>query len=426
MPLPQQHRYRVLLTVLVIAAGLLVSLWLGGRYAEQRAWDERSVEAIAAALGAEYAGQLKIIFLLLIAGVGVKAALVPLHGWLPQAMVAPAPVSALLHAVAVVKAGAFGIVRIVYEVYGVEFAQTLNLLLPLAIIASITIVWGSFRALFQDDLKKRLAFSTVSQVSYIALGVALFGPIGTIGGLVHLVHQGIMKITLFFCAGNYAETLGIHKVSEMDGAGRRMPLTTLAFSIFVMRATRELSEALQSLLRLRHELEIQHRIASNAARTDELTGLNNLRAFKEQADTMFTASRCNGLPLCALLVDIDHFKQINDTHGHATGDRVLQAVAQALKTTLREADLCGRLGGEEFGVLLTGTNLHEALQLAEKLRLAIQAIVVPMDNTGVTISVGVAEAGAACADITTLLAQADAAMYHAKANGRNRVHGGSA
>ncbi len=186
---------------------------------------------IASALGAEYAGQLKIIFLLLIAGLGVKAALVPLHGWLPQAMVAPAPVSALLHAVAVVKAGAFGIVRIVYEIYGVEFAQSLNLLLPLAIFAAVTIVWGSVRALFQDDLKKRLAYSTVSQVSYIALGVALFGPLGTIGGLVHLVHQGIMKITLFFCAGNYAETLGIHKVSEMDGAGRRMPLTTLAFSI---------------------------------------------------------------------------------------------------------------------------------------------------------------------------------------------------
>lgn len=186
---------------------------------------------IAAALGPEYAGQLKIIFLLLIAGVGVKAALVPLHGWLPQAMVAPAPVSALLHAVAVVKAGAFGIVRIVYEVYGVEFAQSLDLLTPLAFLAAITIVWGSFRALFQDDLKKRLAYSTVSQVSYITLGVALFGPVGTIGGLVHLVHQGIMKITLFFCAGNYAETLGVHKVSETDGVGRRMPLTTLAFSI---------------------------------------------------------------------------------------------------------------------------------------------------------------------------------------------------
>jgi multicomponent Na+:H+ antiporter subunit D len=186
---------------------------------------------VVSVLGPEYAGQLQLIFLLLIAGVGVKAAIVPLHGWLPQAMVAPAPVSALLHAVAVVKAGAFGIARIVYEVYGVEYAQSLGLLLPLAVAASITIVWGSFRALFQDDLKKRLAFSTVSQVSYIALGVALFGPVGTVGGLAHLVHQGIMKITLFFCAGNYAETLGIHKVSEMDGVGRRMPLTTVAFSI---------------------------------------------------------------------------------------------------------------------------------------------------------------------------------------------------
>jgi multicomponent Na+:H+ antiporter subunit D len=186
---------------------------------------------VVSTLGPEYAHQLQIIFFLLIAGLGVKAALVPLHGWLPQAMVAPAPVSALLHAVAVVKAGAFGIVRIVYDVYGVEFAQRLNLLTPLAVAATITIIWGSFRALFQDDLKKRLAYSTVSQVSYIVLGVALFGPIGTIGGLVHLVHQGIMKITLFFCAGNYAETLGIHKVSEMNGVGWRMPLSTLAFSI---------------------------------------------------------------------------------------------------------------------------------------------------------------------------------------------------
>jgi len=183
------------------------------------------------ALGPAYALQLQLIFLLLIVGVGVKAALVPLHGWLPQAMVAPAPVSALLHAVAVVKAGAFGIVRIVYEVFGVEFAQTLNLLTPLAIAASVTIIWGSLRALWQDDLKRRLAYSTISQVSYIVLGVTLFGPIGTIGGLVHLVHQGIMKITLFFCAGNLAETLGISRVSQMNGIARRMPLTMIVFSL---------------------------------------------------------------------------------------------------------------------------------------------------------------------------------------------------
>jgi multicomponent Na+:H+ antiporter subunit D len=174
---------------------------------------------------------LSLIFALLIAGLGVKAALFPLHGWLPQAMVAPAPVSALLHAVAVVKAGAFGIVRVVYDVYGVEFADSLGLLTPLGVLAAFTIVYGSIKALSQDHLKKRLAFSTVSQVSYIALGTAIFGPLATIGGVVHLVHQGIMKITLFFAAGNYAETLGIHRVSEMDGVGRRMPGTTLAFSI---------------------------------------------------------------------------------------------------------------------------------------------------------------------------------------------------
>jgi multicomponent Na+:H+ antiporter subunit D len=135
-----------------------------------------------------YATQLRFIFLLMIAGLAVKAALVPLHGWLPNAMVAPAPVSALLHAVAVVKAGAFGIVRVVYDVFGIEFSAELGLLQPLAVVAAFTIVYGSVRALFQDELKKRLAFSTVSQVSYIVLGAGILGPIATIGGIVHLVH----------------------------------------------------------------------------------------------------------------------------------------------------------------------------------------------------------------------------------------------
>lgn len=174
---------------------------------------------------------LMMIFALLITGLGVKAALVPLHGWLPVAMAAPAPVSALLHAVAVVKAGAFGIIRVVYDVYGIEFTRDLGLTTALAGVAAITIVYGSIRAVFQDDLKKRLAYSTISQVSYIALGTAIAGPIATIGGMIHLVHQGLMKITLFFCAGNLAETLGIHKVSEMKGAGKRMPLTMTAFTI---------------------------------------------------------------------------------------------------------------------------------------------------------------------------------------------------
>ncbi len=172
-----------------------------------------------------------MIFFLMIAGLGVKAALVPFHAWLPQAMVAPAPVSALLHAVAVVKAGAFGIVRVVYNVFGVDFAAALGVTGPLVWLAALTIIYGSLRALFQEDLKRRLAFSTVSQVSYIVLGVAIAGPVATIGGLVHLVHQGLMKITMFFCAGNLAETLGIHKVSEMNGVGQRMPWTMAAFTL---------------------------------------------------------------------------------------------------------------------------------------------------------------------------------------------------
>lgn len=186
---------------------------------------------VLAALGAEHRSALIVIFALLITGLGVKAALMPLHGWLPIAMAAPAPVSALLHAVAVVKAGAFGIVRVVYDVYGVKFADELGVTGPLAVLAAFTILYGSIRALSQDDIKRRLAYSTISQVSYIILGVAVVGSASTIGGVVHLVHQGIMKITLFFCAGSLAETLGIHKVSELRGVGRRMPWTMAAFTL---------------------------------------------------------------------------------------------------------------------------------------------------------------------------------------------------
>jgi multicomponent Na+:H+ antiporter subunit D len=175
--------------------------------------------------------QLTLIFLLLIVGLGVKAALVPLHGWLPQAMVAPAPVSALLHAVAVVKAGVFGIVRVVYDVFGIETAAGLGLLPPLAVAAAVSILYGSIRAMEQEDLKRRLAYSTVSQLAYITLGVALVGPLATTGALAHLVHQGIMKITLFLCAGVIAETLGIHRIRDMAGLGRRLPLTMLAFTV---------------------------------------------------------------------------------------------------------------------------------------------------------------------------------------------------
>ncbi len=144
---------------------LLATVWLQS-FAGPVEFRERGVlEPYAATHG----WQLVVLFFVFVAGLGVKSAIVPLHGWLPKAMVAPAPVSALLHAVAVVKAGVFGIVRVVYDVYGVEFSQDLGVLGPLAAAAAVTILYGSLRAVFQDDLKRRLAYSTVSQVSYIVL-----------------------------------------------------------------------------------------------------------------------------------------------------------------------------------------------------------------------------------------------------------------
>lgn len=210
-------------------AVLIGVVWLT-MYAGPEDFAEGGADAVAQ-LASDSPEVAVAIFVLLIGGLGVKAALFPLHGWLPQAMIAPAPVSALLHAVAVVKAGVFGIVRVIDDVYGIEVAMELGLLTPLLVVASFTVLYGSYQALRQTDLKRRLAYSTVSQVSYVVLGVTLFDVTGTTGGVVHLVHQGLMKITLFFCAGLFAQVLGIHTVAQTRGVGRRMPWTTAAFTV---------------------------------------------------------------------------------------------------------------------------------------------------------------------------------------------------
>ncbi|OQW93448.1 MAG: NADH dehydrogenase [Beggiatoa sp. IS2] len=171
------------------------------------------------------------IFMLLTLGFGVKAALAPLHSWLPRAAIAPTPVSAFLHAVAFVKVGTFGMMRVVYDVYGVYFAYHLGVLTLLTLIAVITIIYSSVRALFQDDLKRLLAFSTVNQAAYITLGISLFGTLGITVSIVHFIHQGLVNLTLFLCAGNFAHTLGIHKICGMHGVGKRMPWTMAAFTL---------------------------------------------------------------------------------------------------------------------------------------------------------------------------------------------------
>jgi multicomponent Na+:H+ antiporter subunit D len=160
-----------------------------------------------------------------------KAGIMPFHAWLPAAMVAPTPVSALLHAVAVVKVGVFSIFRVITGIFGSNLLLSLNLGTVLCYIAAFTILTASLIALSQDGLKRRLAFSTIGQLSYIILGAALLSPKGQVGGLVHIAMHAFGKITLFMCAGAIFVATGKKYISEMVGIGKRMPVTMLAFFI---------------------------------------------------------------------------------------------------------------------------------------------------------------------------------------------------
>ncbi len=171
-----------------------------------------------------------VLFVMFIFGIG-KAALMPLHRWLPAAMVAPTPVSALLHAVAVVKAGVFAVLKVTVFVFGIDLLRTTAGSGWLIYVAGFTILAASTIALFQDNLKRRLAYSTISQLSYIVIGAAMLHPLALQGASLHIVAHAVAKITLFFAAG--AILVASHKtcVSELDGIGRRMPWTMSAFAI---------------------------------------------------------------------------------------------------------------------------------------------------------------------------------------------------
>jgi len=173
---------------------------------------------------------LSILFALFALG-SMKAAWMPFHSWLPAAMVAPTPVSSLLHAVAVVKAGVFGFVRIVCHVFGIDLISALGLGLLLGAVASFTMIMASFLAIGQDNLKRRLAYSTISQLSYILFGVALLSPFGIKGAMIHIPFHAFMKITLFLCAGAIMVITGKKKISQMAGIGKQMPVTMIAFTI---------------------------------------------------------------------------------------------------------------------------------------------------------------------------------------------------
>ena len=163
-------------------------------------------------------------------GIG-KAALMPFHRWLPAAMVAPTPVSALLHAVAVVKAGVFSVVKVIVYVFGVERIAGLWSVDWLPTVAGFTIIAASIVALRSDNLKRRLAYSTVSQLSYVVLSAALLAPLSVMGAALHIAAHAVSKITLFFAAGAIYTASHKTEVSQLDGIGRRMPWTMVAFAV---------------------------------------------------------------------------------------------------------------------------------------------------------------------------------------------------
>jgi multicomponent Na+:H+ antiporter subunit D len=171
-----------------------------------------------------------VLLALYMFGIG-KAALVPVHRWLPAAMVAPTPVSALLHAVAVVKAGVFTVVKVIVYVFGVENLAGMSSANWLIWIAGFTILAASVVALRSDNLKRRLAYSTISQLSYVTLAAALLTPTSIIAATVHIAGHAVSKITLFFAAGAIYTTTHKTEISQLDGIGRRMPVTMTAFAI---------------------------------------------------------------------------------------------------------------------------------------------------------------------------------------------------
>lgn len=176
-------------------------------------------------------GNLLAIFWCFLAGFGVKAALVPLHGWVPDAHpAAPAPFSTVLSGV-MVAAGSFGIMRVVFNVFGVSLLGELGVMEYVQYIAAFTVIFAAILAVNQDNIKRRLAYSTISQMGYVTLGISLLGEQAAIGALVHITNHAFMKGTLFLCAGLLIKHAGIHNVSEMRGIAKRMPITMGAFAV---------------------------------------------------------------------------------------------------------------------------------------------------------------------------------------------------
>lgn len=207
-----------------IALLLTAIVWT---WVEAGTTDFRPGGILAGTLEGPEVGLLLFLFMF---GIG-KAALMPIHRWLPAAMVAPTPVSALLHAVAVVKAGVFSVVKVIVYVFGIDMLAGAPSAEWLLYVSGFSIIMASLIALRQDNLKRRLAYSTVSQLSYVTMAAAILAPLSVMGAALHIAAHALGKITLFFAAGSIYTAAHKKNVSELDGIGRRMPWTMAAFAI---------------------------------------------------------------------------------------------------------------------------------------------------------------------------------------------------
>ncbi|BBP56437.1 diguanylate cyclase [Pseudomonas sp. St316] len=199
-----------------------------------------------------------------------------------------------------------------------------------------------------------------------------------------------------------------------------MALSILVFAAFAARATHKMSQALETAFRLTREMERANSISTRAAQTDELTGLKSRRAFFEHAQQLYDECKINRLGLCAVMLDMDHFKHINDTYGHQVGDQVLRQMGEVISSSFRVTDIHGRLGGEEFAILLPDTSIEVAIKIAEALVLTVAELMIEPVHR-ITASLGVASTDAGDKDLHSLMNNADKALYQAKALGRNRV-----
>lgn len=201
---------------------ILLAYYLGGNLELH----QRGVLPLGVAPGA-----VEMLFICGILGFGVKSALMPLHGWVPDAHpAAPAPASATLSGV-LVNVGAYGIIRLIYDIIGVELMRKGNLTPILTVPAMVTILFASIQAFNQDNLKRRLAYSTVAQLSYILLGASLVSPGAIQGSLVHLAHHGVMKATLFLAAGAIIKYSGKDKISQLQGVSQKLPVVMGVFAL---------------------------------------------------------------------------------------------------------------------------------------------------------------------------------------------------